>query len=893
MTTAPERPRARRSAGDLLRAGAALSVLAALLIGVPWALPALTGPLLPAGVPAGDAVAAALTSPDAGALVRLLPVLAAWAAWAAFTACVAAEIAAQARNRPTPRLPGLRWGQVAAAKLVPAVAVGLGRGAGLADVVPASEAILAATPVEAAATGARTGAPAAAADAGEPADDPGTYTTRRHDTYIGIAQEQLGDRARYSEIIDLNVGREMPDGTVLTGEEFLEPGWPLLLPTDDRDEDDPAEEGDEDGDPDGAEPPAPDGARRTGAGAPAPASPAAAGTGANAAPDRRGNRRRRTEPTGEKTDQAVPAVKVAGYSAPLAVGLLGLLDARRLLQQRRRRPGHRIVQPTDDALVAAEETMRHAADPAGVGLLDQALRSLAARAARTGRPLPPLLGARVTPRDCELLLAAEDEDETGAEPLAPFQAVDGCTWRLDPGDEALLGRGEAAAVPGPCPGLVTLGRDAAGAHLFVDLTRAAAVNLTGAPEHVREVLTALALELAASAWAGRIGVTAVGFGDELPALLRTDRPDRLRHTGTVSACLDRIELLARDLHDGAEQGEERPTEIILSARPIARGDLRRLRDIASAAPDLPLGIVAAAGDDRHLPTDWTLDAAPEAVVTLPGTERTVLLQRMTAEQSDQVAAVLGAAARTRSAPAEGWEAVPPEPDGADADAEEERPHDPADPADPEEERTDPANRLPRSPRSPTPPRPASASSAPSASRASTPASSKPASAGPSSSSPACSSSSPAGPPTRSPGPWAGRAGRGRPPPAPPASAGCARGSAATGTSARTSPTSPAASTPWPTPSAATGPTSSARPLRCRQRRSGRYRGPPPGPRPGSRRAVRRCGPRALRLGRTAQTGDHRRGRRRRPRPRDPPHGPRRVRRRPRGPDRGAGERSGR
>ncbi|MEY9211422.1 hypothetical protein ABH917_000868 [Thermobifida halotolerans] len=73
--------------------------------------------------------------------------------------------------------------------------------------------------------------PEAAVAAAEPCAQP-THTADCHDTYVSIAATRLGDGDRYREIVDLNCGRTMPDGTVLSGDEFLEPGWELLLPDD-------------------------------------------------------------------------------------------------------------------------------------------------------------------------------------------------------------------------------------------------------------------------------------------------------------------------------------------------------------------------------------------------------------------------------------------------------------------------------------------------------------------------------------------------------------------------------------------------------------------------------------------------------------------------------------
>jgi hypothetical protein len=60
-----------------------------------------------------------------------------------------------------------------------------------------------------------------------------TVTVQRHDSYWAIAERTLGDGFRWQEILDLNAGRTLPDGTVIAaGDDTLHTGWVLLLPVD-------------------------------------------------------------------------------------------------------------------------------------------------------------------------------------------------------------------------------------------------------------------------------------------------------------------------------------------------------------------------------------------------------------------------------------------------------------------------------------------------------------------------------------------------------------------------------------------------------------------------------------------------------------------------------------
>ena len=57
-----------------------------------------------------------------------------------------------------------------------------------------------------------------------------TYVVQRGDTLWGIAQQQLGDPLRWSEIYQLNQGRPQPGGVTLTDPHWIDPGWTLVLP---------------------------------------------------------------------------------------------------------------------------------------------------------------------------------------------------------------------------------------------------------------------------------------------------------------------------------------------------------------------------------------------------------------------------------------------------------------------------------------------------------------------------------------------------------------------------------------------------------------------------------------------------------------------------------------
>jgi Bacterial transcriptional activator domain len=349
----------------------------------------------------------------------------------------------------------------------------------------------------------------------------------------------------------------------------------------------------------------------------------------------------------------VPVTAVAGYGAMMASVTPNTLTFTGGVRQHKRRSGRRISIPA--AMSEAEQGIRGAAGPGSVQLLDQALRSLAAWVTAENFALPAVTGALVTASGVELLPASP------AGPVPPF----GASWQLDTSSAAALPGPEAAReVPAPYPALVTLGDDANGTHVLADLAEAGAVSLLGDLEHVREILCALALEMAASPWADCIVINCAGFGAELPRLAGTGR---LQYAASADEILTRLRAHAHEASavlagSGADPvraarsrqvpGDVGMPEILLSATPLTGEQLAVIAELVSAGPDRVnlAAVVAAAGGDPVLPGPWQLDATPGRTVRLPVLDREITLQRVTAAQYRQLAADLGTAGDDRGVP---------------------------------------------------------------------------------------------------------------------------------------------------------------------------------------------------------------------------------------------------
>ncbi|HEY3810281.1 MAG TPA: LysM peptidoglycan-binding domain-containing protein, partial [Acidimicrobiales bacterium] len=241
---------------QLVKGLVALGMLTGLVVGVPWALCHFVGWPLPHQVPSAAQVGRALNRQGISAqtLVDALAVVV-WLTWATLVASLAVEIPAALSGRHAPRLPIAGAFQPVTGRLVAAIivacltlaprpahpgtpgsSVGPGSTAGrpvaalvvrnatlTASVTPAPSAST--TSASAAATGVGSVAPAQSTSSA-----PTMYVVQRGDTLWGIAQRELGDPLRWSEIYQLNEGRPQPDGTTLTDPHWINPGWTLLLP---------------------------------------------------------------------------------------------------------------------------------------------------------------------------------------------------------------------------------------------------------------------------------------------------------------------------------------------------------------------------------------------------------------------------------------------------------------------------------------------------------------------------------------------------------------------------------------------------------------------------------------------------------------------------------------
>ncbi|GAA1672589.1 BTAD domain-containing putative transcriptional regulator [Kribbella yunnanensis] len=511
---------------------------------------------------------------------------------------------------------------------------------------------------------------------------------RNYDCLWDIAERYLGEGRRYKEIYDLNKNKLQPDGRRLTNPDLIMPGWQVRLPADAKGAgvhtvrvniDQPgktqevkptvkptktvtktnpvvkptkvatpeqggrwAEQGIEPGsgvtigsvagDP---------GAKNIKPGDPNTGTPAH---------DPKVGESQPGDPAagGTKVPEVVPVAADQGFDLTQA-GIYGfggtLLAAGLALALKRRRGWAQGPGPKAAGHRQTEVGLRLASDIPTAQFVDAALRQLGADMAKSQRPMPKVVAALVTTSALTLVL---DPYEAQAAPPGPWQAIaEGTRWTLR---RAYAPTGEITA-PAPYPTLVTIGQNADGATVLVDLDTAnGIVSFGGVNSAARDVVGSLAVELATNLWSEGAHVSMVGFGDDLSSLA----PGRLSYWVRLDAALAEVsrrtdaQVQACERRNVASVAEARTAhpdsvlwgaEIIFVSAPPSAEEQDLLNRLAG---DQKRGIaVVVVGDVMNSPWRFVVDEKNQAVCRLLGLE--VEAHTVTPEQVSELVALFDAA----------------------------------------------------------------------------------------------------------------------------------------------------------------------------------------------------------------------------------------------------------
>ncbi|MFC9328027.1 LysM peptidoglycan-binding domain-containing protein [Kitasatospora sp. NPDC057015] len=514
------------------------------------------------------------------------------------------------------------------------------------------------------------------AESGPTAGRHAKVTVAEGDTLSAIAERELGSAEAWPQLYEANKGVQAPDGERLTDPDEVVPGMVLAVPgvPDPAPAPAPAEAPAPQSAP-APEPPAP-ASPAPAASAPAteaPASPAPASPAAGAPSAPTTPAPAQAPPAGADAGQAdakkadgpsddyTVALAASTVSVLLAAIMVGTVARRRGGQQRARKPRHRVALPAPPA-AAFEAELRARQDASGLDVLNRALRTMARNTVRSGKRLPALVAARVTPgRTVELHLSGP------ATPIAPFRAAHAANVWWCPEDAGdLLSPGQAAKTAAPYPALVTLGTSPDGSVVLADLETVRLLHLSGHPDDARDVLRTLALELAHSPLADRLHLHLVDLAEELP--ISGPSAERVHRHPTLEAALAalgprtakaRATLVAADAaspRDARSRGaadESWIPEIVLCAQQPGGEVPAELGRLLDARPRTCVAVITRAPERGTGPVArWTLPSTGQT--TLPGLHLGLELQRLTGRQYENVAELLRSSCDETQHPAPAW-----------------------------------------------------------------------------------------------------------------------------------------------------------------------------------------------------------------------------------------------
>ncbi|MCX5078856.1 LysM peptidoglycan-binding domain-containing protein (plasmid) [Streptomyces sp. NBC_00513] len=509
-------------------------------------------------------------------------------------------------------------------------------------------------------------APAAAQPApAQPAPAPAEHVVRPGENLWGIAAEH-GDPDDWPKIFEANKGNPLPGGGTFDNPDLIVPGQELTLPTAPA----PAPTADTRPAPDTKTPPKPDAAKNTptpptpapskpAPPAPAASAPSTAATTPAPTPTSAQPGQNKDTPAQDAEENLAPAAVWMGAGA-LAAALIGTLATRRVLQQRRRRPGRRIPMPTGTA-AATEQGLRSVQQPTGFDLLDATLRTLALNLAAADRDLPVITAVVLHEHKVELHL---DQDTP---PMKPFSGTAGRTdlWTCPASSPDLAHHDALQGADAPYPALVSLGWDGSGRLVLVDLEHVGVLHLDGDADHARHVLQAIAVELASTPLPGHLEITALA--DTAPGLDEA-APERVARTETLTEALTELtshgsdqrralsalgapSLRAARLNEDA--GGSWTPHILLATDLPETTETEELFDLMTVEPRVAGAVVTSSGGAAVAPTDgWTLHCAgPDEAIVLPGSGLPVRLQGLSDHHFADAIELLTLSSSTTDVPA--------------------------------------------------------------------------------------------------------------------------------------------------------------------------------------------------------------------------------------------------
>lgn len=287
--------------------------------------------------------------------------------------------------------------------------------------------------------------------------------------------------------------------------------------------------------------------------------------------------------------------------ALLAAGLLSVFAARRWYQRRRRTPGQTRQISTEAA--ATLTTLEAEAATAPLAALDYGLRLLAQHCRTTATPVPVLKYLAISTTEANLYFEQDIENLP-----APFQStLDANLWTLP---LTSLTAEEPLNISAPYPALITVGDDAQGAALMLNLEHAGTLQLhdpihgTSQVNTIDQMIGSIATELLLNPWAEGLHLSLLGIDDSFLTALSADRITT--YTAEQSEeCLATLTAEAQDLQDFLESegydsvhearmagAESFPVHIVIVSDTINEMDRSDLLDLVHTMPNVAIAIIS-------------------------------------------------------------------------------------------------------------------------------------------------------------------------------------------------------------------------------------------------------------------------------------------------------------
>ena len=484
-----------------------------------------------------------------------------------------------------------------------------------------------------------------------------SVTVHRGDTLSEIAQDELGDPARYPEIFKASQATTQPGGAHISDPNVIDVGWSLTVPEATSSTKSSGLK------PEKADPVSgPGGPGTESQGVPIPdtlAPPPATTRPAPATRTLAPFESRQANPSASQhhsPERATPVEDTSsapwilegltGAGTVLAGSMLLLLRRRRRAQFRARRPGRTIAVP-EPVLAPVEKTLTASGSRSAptVELVDVLLRRLASRQSAVRQDMPNVAAVELITGGIVLHLSQAHDL-----PIPWRGSEDGMRWSCPTAvDIDEIGPHEPDQ-PAPYPLLVTIGASDDNDVWLLNCEDLPVITITGDPTYGRDFARYLAAELACNPWSSQVRVDCIGIAAEIapmnPQCVRYHDGDTDLAAEVLTDAVATIDRLAAVGHDvttarAAQLSDDTwPSRLLLldAASPETPA-LAQLLRLVDEHPGRTATCVVLTGDRAEIP-GVVLDVTARGRLNIPHAGLDLVAAGLTSDEAQGCAALL-------------------------------------------------------------------------------------------------------------------------------------------------------------------------------------------------------------------------------------------------------------